>query len=235
MTWASYEFKAIVNENKRRRLPLQAKVMMFVILFLVTLFWIFFFFGGSLNTRIFSYALLLAAVAIYIRIWNNYKPQKFDYVITIRDGTVKKIRDEMDKRKLPLPLLSNIIEADIKAELERIQAERIRHLEFIKKVWNSLILIPCGFLFALLFQGVFTEQNLSTVENLDAFMELILQILTLLLLIGLSAVALYIPANNITKELTGESELELCLDILKEIEMSQTYDNMSSSSPPLSK
>lgn len=225
MIWASYEFKSVVKEVHKKRLPKPVIILLILMVVCLSAFWISYFIAKNGKGCVISYAFLIAAVVCYTVIWIKWKKQNYDYVSTIRHGAVKSIRNEMDKRELPLSLFGDVIAADITSELKRIESEKARLLEFIKKAWNALIYIPCGCFITLLFPVIINAQSLSSFETLYALTGLISQTFTILLLVVLSAVALYIPIGNIIKDVTGEHELELCLDILKEIKISCTYEN----------
>lgn len=229
MTWASQEFRRVVKKNQNVELPRNLKIAIgFVVVFSVA------FVGFSTYSvwndlyaekerliALILYLLLCGAVVNYIR--NSTKGQltQITYVNQIRNRLVAGVKRDMEQLQLPLDRVADSIQKDLQEELARIQKENQRYIDFMKKVWTGIVCAPCAFLLALFFQAIFSEELLKEWNNMISAMDLLLQLFFVLCICAALVTVIYIPASDGIKYVTGENQVQNCLDVLEEIRISE--------------
>lgn len=231
MTWASYEFVEVVQKRMKQKLSVCNRIKIAIIAAMSIAAWVLFFYVPTLCAKLAACICVLIGIAFYVYLVRTFQPETYRYADVIREEGVKNVQNDMIAQKLPLSVVGEVIKADIEEELKRIEKVKERRYDFLKKLMNTLIVVPCGFLLALLFQAVFNTENLITSENLYASFEMILTIFGILLLVCLLVIALYIPADQFIKYMTGEDKLQLCLEVFKEIEISNRCDHYEKEAP----
>lgn len=220
MTKASCEFQSVVIARMKQKLPLKVSVALSIITLMWTAAFVLFFFAPSLFLKAVSYIAGLAGAAIYAYTLKTYSLKPYDYLKITRSG-IKDVQNDMAAKMLPLSLVGDAIKEDIEGELKRIENVKARYFEFSRKLINVLVVVPGAFLFGLLFQALFNAENIANSENLYAALEMILLIIGVLLLVCLFIIVLYIPIGYFIKHLNGETDLRFCLDVFREIEISE--------------
>lgn len=231
MTQASREFIHVVKENQRLELPLIVKIIIGGLVAVSV-----FYFAMSLHyllDDVYQWKRILMATLIYlvisgILIFFLYKQTQKQlatqtYESEIRNGIVAGVKRGMEQCQLPLDLVGKMLREDIQAELERIQGETRRYVDFIKKVWVGIVCTPCAFLLTLLFQALFDKNSLSTDKNWNDAINLLLVIFALLVIIAVIVTVIYQIVCDGWKVYSGEKRLLDCLDMLKEIQINDLY------------
>lgn len=236
---ASYEFKAVVknelkvipvkelaeraNEKRKRRwwkaIEVIAVLSLIVMMVTMVAFWYFWIVEERKVAGAVAYGFSILSLTLYFCMVERYKTKRHDTLRAIRMYRMKKIQDEMVRDKLPLPLVGKAIRADIENELKQIQDRKAHALEFVKKAFNTLVIIPFGFLLAYFFQLIFTKETIVTTESASSFFSFMLMLFTVLLAVCLTVIVLYFPVCGFIRTfLYGETILRECLDVLNEIE-----------------
>lgn len=235
---ASYEFEAVVKNElkvnlkefaeraieKQKRRGWKAIEVIAIISFValvVTLgaFWYFWVIKGCKVAGAIAYGFAMLSSAVYVYTMVRYRRKKHDALRTIRMDKMKRIQDEMVKDKLPLSLVGKAIRADIENELKQIQDRKAHALEFVMKAFNTLVIIPFGFLLAYFSQLIFTKETIVTTESASNFFSFMLMLFTVLLAFCSTVIVLYFPVCGFIRTfLYGETILRECLDVLNEIE-----------------
>lgn len=236
---ASYEFEAVIkNELKVKPVKELVKrafeklkcwewklievIAILSLLEMVITMVLFWYFGVIQDCKVagaVAYGGLILSSTVYVCTMERYKTKKHDTLRASRMDRMKKIQDEMVKDKLPLPLVGKAIRADIENELKQIQDRKAHAFEFIKNAFNTLVIIPFGFLLTNFFQSIFMKETIATTESASDFFSFMLMLLTVLLAFCLTVIALYFPACGFIRTfLYGETILRECLDVLNEIE-----------------
>ncbi|MEE0708942.1 MAG: hypothetical protein UCO57_09215 [Gemmiger sp.] len=224
-TWASQEFKTIVKDEFQRKLPLWMIILIAVMMISASALFLFIYFlGVPLLKTIITGAVLCITILLYIISTIISRKNSTDYITTIRDTNMKNINDRMNSKKLPLAIVGEKIRADIENELQQIEAEKAQAINSTKKLWTALIVVPCGFLLALLFQGIFSAEMLASTENLDSALSLFGEIFVVLFITWLIAAAINISFNEFYRYYRT-SDLSFCLTVLNEIEIIDLYES----------
>lgn len=235
MTWASYEFKHIVQKNRRMKLPRDISITIWALVVLCVLFLVssspFVLHNVYQKERIILsvvlYLMIVGTVLRYILFVTKRQPPAETYTNRIRNGLVCDVKREMAQLQLPLDKTEEFIRDELKAELERIQKENERYIDFVKKVWAGIVCTPLAFLLTLLLQAVFSKELLLEGKNLISATEFLMQLFWCLVILAALVTVVYIPARDAMKWITGEVWLRHCLDVLEEIRLAEKCDGTS--------
>lgn len=242
MTWASYEFKRIVKEKQKIKLSTNIKVVFGItlaasLIYLVASF--LYVYNKVCNNQYTLLIMLLCLATIGVALlylkWKqaNQDPSQI-YKTQIRNGIIAEIKQAMAQSQLPLDQAGEAIRQDIQKKLDQTQKENHQYVDFIKKICAGIVWTPSAFLLALLFQGFFSKEILSTAENINDAIDFLLQLFILLVLIAVIIVILYGPVGDIMNYMTGENRLRDCLDILEEIRIGELCASSTPVENPLS-
>lgn len=235
MTWASHEFKRIVQKNRRMKLPRDISIAIWVIIVLCVLFLV----SSSpfvldnvykkerIIISVILYLMLIGAVLCYILLIAKRRLPAETYTNQIRNGLVCDVKREMAQLQLPLEKTEEFIRNELKAELERIQKENERYIDFAKKVWAGIVCAPFAFLLTLLLQVVFSKELLLEGENLIGATKFLMQLFWALVILAALVTVVYRPARDAMKWITGEIRLRYCLDVLEEIRLAEKCNGSS--------
>lgn len=174
------------------------------------------------------YLMVAGTVLCYIFLRTRKQLSAETYTNKIRNGLVRDVKREMALLQLPLDKTAESIHNELKAELERIQKENERYIEFAKKVWTGIVCAPLAFLLTLLLQVIFSKELLLEGENLIGATEFLLQLFWILVILAALVTVVYMPASDAMKWITGETWMRHCLDVLEEIQLAEKCDAGSS-------
>lgn len=220
MTWASCEFKTVVRKRLLKELSRKEKAIVVAIAVLWFVSMVLFFYIPYFWAKV--VACICAALGIFIFVYTlkAYKAEPYDYVKRIRGG-VKDVLSDMSERNLPLSLVGDDIKADIEREMEKIETIKTQRFDLFRKLAYTLVVVPVGYPLALMCQALFNNVDLSIDANVNATVSLVTMIFVFMSYICMFAFVLYILAEKFMNSMYEKDNLQLCLDVFKEIEMSE--------------
>lgn len=220
MTWASYEFKTVVRKRLLKEFSWKEKAILTVITVLWLVSCLLFFFVPYFGAKVIACICAALGIFIFIYILKTYKAEPYDYVKRIRGG-VKNVQSDMSDRNLPLSLVGDDIKADIEQEMERIETIKAHRFDLFRKFTYTLVVIPVAYPLALMCQALFNNVDLSVYTNMNAAVSLVTLIFVFMSYICMFAYLLHIFVEKLMDYIYEEKYLRLCLDVFKEIEMSE--------------